>query len=1214
MNFTPEQHAAIFTHDRNLIVTAGAGSGKTRVLVERFTALLDANPDWTLPSVVAITFTEKAAREMRDRVRAAIEDKIAESIARQDETALDRWLDHQAALNRARIGTIHALCTHLLRANPAEAGVDPAFDVLDENEAAILLDDAVDQALARLGETSHPAAALLALYDVRTVRRVLRAFAEHSKAQAVHQALDLTPDALFARWEQDWQAAMQDVMNDVTCEGDLCAALDYVGPRELPPGDKLSDIWRIVHAHRDALFGSDPVVFSAAVTALAGGIDLRGGSANNWGSKEHLDESKAALRLIREWMQAIQKIAPPCPGERDAFAADLLVLWGTVIALTADTYAALKRDRAALDFDDLETLARNLLDRHPEVAARYASEFRHVLVDEFQDTNDAQRAIVYALTGVQQTGSEGRLFVVGDPKQSIYAFRGADVSVFGQVRDDLIGWGGDELPLSTSFRTHDRLVAVCNDLFERILQVGGGSTARYEVALGQPLTAFRPAEPDHLPHQTQPLALIALHRPDEDLDPERRFNADEMRRWEAWEIAQHIHRLVDDHTLIWDRNRAHDESLPPGSVVPDHAKTTGRGAYRPMHYGDVAILFQAMTRAPLYEEVFKAADLPYTTVAGKGYYDRQEVWDLLNLLRALHNPADDLALAVALRSPLFGLSDDALYALRLARDESEHTLPLWDALMVADPPFFPPDDRPARDFAWAILAELHDLAGRVPIADLLTRALNLTGYPATLTGLADGARRRGNVEKLLALARESGRISLGAFNAYARELTAREVREGEAAVEVEGAVTLMSVHASKGLEFPIVMLADTSWERSRRSVDIFTLDPEIGAACKLPTDDPEIEEPESFAWQWAATLAERRDRAERRRLLYVGATRAQDLLIVSGSLYRCGAQTWLRQWLDALGLADDDLVPADEPQIARYEWGDCVLVVPRTPPALDVLTPRVSSTVSGWDIPVIRALRPAPDVDPILPPLLAAVPADPTAPARALTATQIARLGQVPFYDPTQQGRAAFRHSVLHDMPEPVRPLPDRRAGPQARTVGSIVHRALQVWLLPDNTDPDHLRQRLAAFAWELDVSDPVLLDHVVRRALDLLGRFANSPIRHELEKAQQIYRELPFVWNNGTRTIHGVIDVLYFDGRTWHILDYKTTPVSWERARENAQQYYLQLGVYAAAVEAHTGQAPEMHMYYIHPARLLYVKKADWQPALANLEDDLRAALDIKL
>lgn len=1191
MRFTDEQQAAIDIHDRNLIVTAGAGSGKTRVLVERFMALLDANPDWSLPAIVAITFTEKAAREMRDRVRVALERRIGEAISAGDDAALDRWATHQAALTHARIGTIHSLCARLLRNNPAEARLDPAFDMLDETEAAIIRTDAVEDALAQLAAEDRPGTALLTAYGVSAVRAVLDAYAPPSAADIVRQQAFMPDDERLARWRDAWEKAYADGMQRAAHDDDLYAALNAVPPGSAPAGDKLTAIWEQVYAYTPALLtGSSPAEFVDALDTLTSVIKLNVGSAQNWGSKAAVDDAKTALKFIRARLNDLRASLPPALCERDDAALDWLAAWFDAIELAADCYAQRKAERNALDFDDLESHARDLLDHHPAVAARYQHEFKHILVDEFQDTNDAQRAIVYALAGAGPDGPGGRLFVVGDPKQSIYAFRGADVSVFGAVRDDLVDWGGQECTLAQSFRTHRTLVDGFNALFGTILQAGDPTdpASRYEIDLGQPMTASRESDPA-LPTLTQPLTIFTFPRPDSDAYPD--FNADNIRQWEAWTLAQHIHDLVDRQTPVFDRED---------------------GKYRPMTYGDVAILFQAMTRAPLVEEVFKVAQLPYVTIAGQGYYDRPEVWDMLNLLRALHNPADDLALAVALRSPLFGLSDDALFALRLLRDRHNEPYPLWDALFKPRVPHFPASDETARDFARDVLCELRELAGRAPIADLLIRALDLTGYLAVVTGLPDGIRRRGNVEKLIALARQSGRVSLGAFNAYARDLTAREVREGEAVVDVAGAVTIMSVHASKGLEFPVVILADASWSRTRRFSLPFTVDPDAGPACQLPTDDPDADDPPPFAWHYAGELANRRDQAERRRLLYVGATRAQDYLIVSGSLHRLSAHAWLRQWLDALGVVDADLAPDDEGAILHFPWGRCALHVPQSV-TLPAHLAAPSPAASAWDDPALRAGVPIPGAEPFLPPLLAEIPVDPVAPAQALTATDLAALGRAQFYDPATRGRAAFRQALLHDAPDPVRPLPERTIDPGnlRRFVGDIVHRALRAWILPGNVEEEDLLQRLRTYAWETGLSDPAQIETAALESYDLLAQFADSTVRQALDRAQQVYRELPFVYRAGERTIHGVIDVLYFDGKTWTVLDFKTAQVDGGGAWENAKRYFLQVGIYARAVEARTGQTPRAQLYYIHPAREITVRPDHWQPALQRLDDDLRAALD---
>ena len=323
------------------------------------------------------------------------------------------------------------------------------------------------------------------------------------------------------------------------------------------------------------------------------------------------------------------------------------------------------------------------------------------------------------------------------------------------------------------------------------------------------------------------------------------------------------------------------------------------GVTRPAQYGDVAILFQSLNNVALYEDALAELSIPYVTTAGRGYYDRQEVWDVLNLLQAVHNSADNLALASALRSPLFGLSDDTLFALRLSQREAGGHGLLWDALATGSD-LTPADERDKVAFARDCLYELRTLAGRTPIAELLRRALSLTGYLATLTGLPDGRRRRGNINKLIEKAQASATISLGAFSQYLRDLSAREAREGDAAVDTHDAVSLMSVHASKGLEFPVVCVVDASWRRRGGQQALALVDDRLGVACKA-FDDSAGSFYAPFGYRRIAELQSQKEEAERLRILYVAATRAQDLLIVSGQAAPTADGRWRSYgWLEIL--------------------------------------------------------------------------------------------------------------------------------------------------------------------------------------------------------------------------------------------------------------------------------------------------------------------------
>ena len=705
MNYTPEQEQAILTHDCNLIVTAGAGSGKTRVLVDRFVALLDSHPDWPLPSLVAITFTEKAAREMRDRVRQAIEDRLVDATEGRNEGAIQRWRKHQSALDSARIGTIHSLCTSILRANAAEIEIDPRFEVLDEIESRIVRRDALDSALAELA--GQPAGRLLAEYGTPVVRDVL----DTHIATSDDPFLDA--DTFLDEWRTAYLVGMAAEYERLMQDEEFVDAINW-NPSCSDPNDRQMLNWEIVVAHRTGfLYGSQPTEKTAVLREFMDKIDLRGGKPTAWGGKDALEESKSLLRIIRERSKLALENIGESVGEVDKAAAERLPLWGEAIRTARRTYQLYKRRQRSLDFNDLESETRKLLSR-PDIAARYCgAEFRHILVDEFQDTNGAQRDIIYALAGLDRPGS---LFVVGDPRQSIYAFRGADVSIFDAVRSDILSQGGREINLYQSFRAHERLVGGFNMVFSRLLVQGSGPTRAYEVSMGQPMIAYRQAEA----HDWPDIEVIYVS-PDHASENAR--HADDLRTWEAWLLARRLRQMVDSGRPVWDKSA---------------------GKYRALRYGDIAVLFQSSTSMPLVEETFKAEAIPYVTVAGRGYYNRPEIWDLLNLLKALYNPQDDLSLAAALRSPLYGLSDDDLLALRLQRmptgyDDYTPRLPLWraltDAVRQPDPPLPDPD---TVAFARESLLRLYGRAGRVTIAELLTQALDETGFLATLSGLSDG--------------------------------------------------------------------------------------------------------------------------------------------------------------------------------------------------------------------------------------------------------------------------------------------------------------------------------------------------------------------------------------------------------------------------------------------------------------------------------------------
>ncbi len=881
MNLTNDQHRAIHTPG-SLVVSAGAGSGKTRVLVERYVRLISTDSIPT-DAVLAITFTEKAAREMRERVRDTVEDR-----ARQ--THDDLWQHLRAAVESARIGTIHSFCADLLRAHPGETGLDPCFRILDEVESGIMLADSVDEALREIADAQSAIhnlqSAILNEFGPPELRTTL---AEMLRGGGeVRAALKLLPadaDSLRARWRDDLRLAQDSALAELVGSADWRTASGTIlGLAPVAPAaDKL---------------GIQVIATADWLTALAPGvmpdftlineIKLNVGSKKLWPSEGDLANTKSALAVLRDSYRAASDLLSFVPvAEIEDRAAETAIALRDLYDLARARYADTKARADALDFDDLEAMARDLLIRHPLVRRRWRAELQAIMVDEFQDTNATQRAIIYALAGLEPPAADGspaELFVVGDGKQSIYRFRGADVSVFQQVERDIVErWAGQRIRLDTSFRSHPSLIDWIN-------RVGAQVFARsaplqiYEIPF-EPLRPSRPAS-------SHPIS-VELHVAD------GAGSADERRAAEADVLARRLVRIVEGspHPIIYDRKEK---------------------CWRHPTYGDIAMLFRASSAFEPFEAALRAQGVPFLTTAGRGYYGRNEVQDLIHLLRVIDDPNDDLALVGVLRSPLFALDDATIIGLRLESRPTEGIgkgfFGEGQALSAEETTSFPPVPLA---FARQVLADLQAMRGQATVVELLRAALERTGYLATVSGLDDGERRRVNVEKLVAAARLSGARGLRAFREYLDHLLRTETREGEAPLEGHGSVRLMTIHRSKGLEFPLVALPDLGRTSPPARARWLARQP-YGLALKVR--DPDDEDCLPTAMLLARRADATMERAESERLLYVALTRAQDYLLLSGPALKKSNESWIARIAAAIGLSweDNGLSLSDDPTLAVF--------------------------------------------------------------------------------------------------------------------------------------------------------------------------------------------------------------------------------------------------------------------------------------------------------
>ena len=519
-------------------------------------------------------------------------------------------------------------------------------------------------------------------------------------------------------------------------------------------------------------------------------------------------------------------------------------------------YTAAKQAQGALDYLDLELGAVDLLRDHPAVAAAVRERFRHLMVDESQDINPVQAELIELIAGGDGAGPRPALFLVGDARQSIYRFRGADVHRFTALQDLVARRGGPLLPLSRSFRSHDALVGRINELFGEVF----AGTALSLAAL-PPMTG-RPGEaPGDGPYLT--LTQIGSKAPDggRPREPERR-------RVEADVIAEEIERLLAEGRLVWDRD---DREM------------------RPARPGDIAILLRRFRHVHVFQQALDTHGITAATPSGTGFFTRQEVLDCINLLRWLAEPQDDLALSGVLRSPFFALGDDTLLALR------ERGRPL---VALADPPEEIAGEERARCVhAAETLAELRRAAASLPADALLELALDRTAFEASWAPLAGGEQARANIRKLLRIVRTLAGHPLSEVVSYLEQRRDDlDPREGPATLDRPDAVQLMTVHGAKGLEFPIVFVPEahlSSWS----TWDAVRWSRSDGVSVTLERDEDDDTRPRPGFYAHLQQRDQLEDAEEHRRLFYVAATRAGDYLHISGD--ESGKDGWLHALRDA---------------------------------------------------------------------------------------------------------------------------------------------------------------------------------------------------------------------------------------------------------------------------------------------------------------------------
>jgi ATP-dependent exoDNAse (exonuclease V) beta subunit len=777
-----EEQVAAIDAPGVVFVSAGAGTGKTTVLVERFVkAVCERGLD--VDSLLVITYTERAAGELRSRIRARLGELGRDDLAR--------------ALDGAWISTIHGFCLRLLKSHPFAAGIDPRFRVLDESQSRVLQSEAFEAALEEfLSDDEDERSVLLSTYGARALRRMLTGVYETLRAAGRPLVLELgTRPSLAERIEELREAArclVDEAEAGETARATAARALELLEERTLP--ERLLDLTELkARGERAATYEETRLGVEQAA----------------------LDELAARDRdLLQELLGAFER-----------------------------AYRAAKERESALDFEDLQLLARDLLRENAEVRERESWRFRSIMVDEFQDTNRLQCELVDLLA---EGADDKEIFFVGDEFQSIYGFRHADVHVFRERREHASG----VLALTQNYRSRPEVLGAINHLFSAEF---GEDFQRLEAAGRFADPAFE-----------TPVELLVT-------DKSSYAGTDvHWRRAEARHIARRVHELIQE------------------GVAPA---------------GEIVLLFAAGTDAEWYEEELRHLGIPTYRATGRGYFGQQQVVDLLSYLRLLHNRYDDEALVTVLASPLVGVSNDALVLLRRAAPKRPLFLPfekgLPSELAAHDVQLF-------RAFHQRF-ERLARMAPTLSLERLLEAIISEHDYDLAALAQWDGRRRYANMRKLARLARSYEELrgpDIEGFVRFVREQEAVGARELEAVAEEEDgdAVRLLTIHSAKGLEFKVVVVADAGRDRAAPSPDEILCLPDGRFGFRV-ADPATGERRGAFEYEAVREAEREEEKAERLRLYYVAMTRAIDRLIVSGAIdpeKRADAETPIGWVLDRL--------------------------------------------------------------------------------------------------------------------------------------------------------------------------------------------------------------------------------------------------------------------------------------------------------------------------
>jgi len=1097
MKLDKQQKIAVENPEKTMAISAGAGSGKTRVLVERYIkVVLDGIAG--IDEILAITFTVKAASELKSRVRERLQEVLKSGIDEKKKLA-EKAL---GKIDSAPISTIHSFCQSILKENAIEAGLEPNFRVLESSESIILNNEIVSRVISNFLRSddkdeiflirSIKSSGVYELANMALDDRYRLSKALETSANLLKNGLyNETINELFKNeynnllHQTEWTNASENLSN---CEPkDDTDKLAVVRQKVLDQFQSLDE--------ETELSGKFELLSS-----IKNSISLIFGKASAWEEGEK-DSVKNSLKTIREKIEEFLGVGK---------AEFLLMSSDTMIKLLSGTEKLVRKlyresdsvmnSIGALDYNGLLYKAMQLLSEQKDIAENYSAQYKQILVDEFQDTDDIQMEIIRTL--VSKGVNNPVLFLVGDENQSIYKFRGAEVSNFRKMMKEV---GLDEPDyLSKNYRSQPELIEFYNSFFHPLLSGNDDETE----------SGYKKAETHRKSNGEEHKIQLLMPVLEEDDDATNREKEAEI-------LASQILSIVGK------------KKIP---ISEDEEKS--------IEFRDIGILLRKVTQVQTLLDKFNDSGIPYFFNTRRGFYDKYEIIDLLNLMRVIEFKTDDYSLASWLRSPIVGLSDNALFIMGV-------TGSFTTAFSDENGEIFSGEDKERLIIAKGIIRKLRTAKDRLNLSKFVQQIIDEINYIPFLLSAEDGERRALNVYKFQEIVfklEEGGVRTYGDLMEKLHRIQSLEINEGEAYSNTEGddVVNIMTVHSAKGLQFPVVCIPDLN-----STVDVknrlFYYDGNTGFGYRLTHRDKVEIDP--IGWS-LRKLDRQKDISETRRLLYVAMTRAKDYLFFAGarekkkgSLTAPKNGTWLKEIMDGIGLEYDD-------ETDHLQFGG--LTVPIIKELKEVKAADSGKKAPKFSPDILKSMKYIEPIKAIHRPV-------------RITPTGFLKYAECP-----QKYVLAETYGI--EEPEKTYKESGKNELASGKKFGDIAHEFLSrlnfqkqdyYSLIDDLLCQNQINGRLAEeYADEIE---------------KIVKRFRKTETFRQLQSLteEKIKREENFFIEFDGVIIEGTIDLMYELDEGWILLDYKTDVVEKEKLNEKVEHYRPQLMLYAKAMKNITKKYP---------------------------------------